>query len=221
MSGYDNPTVKNIALIAKVNALFTRDITGHSANSDGNVVFTTVSDHNFVVNDHVKLFNEIDEDNYITSFNDYSPDLAQAFKVLDVTKNSLTLDLLYNANFDISNLQIRSVYVFNNDQMTGFPVSEYPVCILSTGYSKNKANNANLYMPYVSNFNLTVLDTYSNHGTDRLRNTRINSGSSFVQNKVGKIMESLLKPINNNDISFGLSGWGGEKVFYSGLVFKY
>lgn len=218
---YEKPTEKNIALISIVNLLFTRDIIAHSANAEGKVVFQTVSNHNFVANDHVKLFDAIDDNNYVTTFNGYSPSTARAFEVLSVTDDTITVDLDYDSSIDISSLQVRSVYVFNNDMIENFAVAEYPVCVLSTGDSMNKSNNACSYVPYITEFHLTILDALTNHGSDTERNTRVNSGGVYVQEKISRIMTALKKPISNDKIPFGLSVWGDQKVFFSGLSFKY
>jgi hypothetical protein len=209
------PYEKQDALVDLVNSYFTRSIIAQ-ADSAGKVVFTTNTAHNFIVGDYVKLFDVIDDDNNITTYNAYAPKLTSTkITAINAGLNQITLDLAYNALIDITDLKVRSVYVYTNDQSDIFisgNAKNYPICVIDYINPKTIPNGNCKFINGESPFMLTVADDYTKYGTVKNYNTKLRESRAYVIDKFEEVMALFGKKIDNNGYEVGETTLGGVET---------
>jgi hypothetical protein len=208
---------KQQVLVDSANALFTRDITSQADGGSGTVVLTTTTDHNFVVGDYVIPYDVISVENEITTFNGYASTMTE-FEVLAITSNTVKITLAYNAAIDITNLKIKSVFTFNNDQME-IKSKEYPFFVIECKETNRLLNASNTFIPMETEFILTVIDKIAHH--TKGRNTQIKECRAFCEEKLNVILAEYRKKVISNKMNRGEFDWIDVPVSFVDVKIEY
>ena len=208
---------KQQVLVDLADGLFTRDISSHADGGSGTVTFTTTTDHNFVVGDFITLYDAMDSDNEITTFNNYAATLLE-FEVLAITSDTFKITLTYNASISITNLKARSLLTFNNDQME-IKNNDYPFFVIECKDTNRLINAANTFIPQETEFILTTMDKLSHH--TKGRNTKVKECRSFCENKLNVILAEFSKKVISDKMSRGEFDWVDIPVSFTDVKIEY
>lgn len=202
---------KQQALVDIANGLFTQSIIAHTDNGDGTVKFQTAATHNFVVGDYIILYDVMDADNEITTFNLYAATLLE-FPVTAKTDDTFTITIPYKSTADLTNLKAKSVFVFNNEQVE-INSKEYPVVIIEGKDINRLLNASNTFIPQETEFVLTVLDIVNHH--TKGRNTQIKECRAFNEVKMNLVLGTFKKKLISDKMRRGEIIWGEEGLLVS------
>jgi hypothetical protein len=208
---------KQQILVDSANSLFTREVSSQADGGSGTVTFTTSTDHNFVVGDFVILYDVISDDNEITTFNSYASSLTE-FEVLAITSDTVKVTLTYNASIDITNLKIRSVLTFNNDQME-LREKDFPVFVIECKDTNRLLNAAKIFIPQETEFILTVMDKIAHH--TKGRNTQVKECRSFCEEKLNVILAEYKKKVISDKMKRGEFDWIDIPVSFTDVRIEY
>lgn len=195
---------KQDTLLSTINGYFTRGLVSQSDNGDGTVTFETDSNHNFVVGDHVVLYVSIDSNNNITEYTGYDTGLMR-YEVTAITDNTFTITITYDGDVDVSSAYVRSVFVYNNDQMNIGSAKKYPLLVVEARDTDSVGNNTNDFIPAETQFVLAFCDALSHH--DKGDNKQIRSCRIFNEAKLEFILDNIKKKILSQNIRRGEFKW--------------
>ena len=209
--------VKQQTLVDLANGLFTQSIIAHTDNGDGTVKFQTSTAHNIVVGDNVILYDVMNSDNEITTFSDYINSLME-YEVSAITSDTFTITIAYKSTADLTNMKVRSVLVFNNDQMD-IKGKEYPVLIVECKDTNRLLNASNTFIDQETEFILTSLDKINHH--IKGRNTQIKGCRAFNEVKMYLVLETFKKKLVSEKLGRGEFPWGDEDVSFVDVKIEY